>query len=205
MGAETTCTVTVKGRKSTATVRLETHLLQVRSTDLRLDIPFNAMTKVVARDGAVSIGYGAGTLTLALGESADKWADRILNPASRSAKIGVRPNWRVAVIGSVDVDFIDELRAAGATLTVGRVIKNADAVFVVISRPSDFERVAVAKSSIKPTGAVWLIRPQGSLDVPESAVMAAGKAVGLVDVKVVGFSATHSALKFVIPVKNRPG
>jgi hypothetical protein len=63
----------------------------------------------------------------------------------------------------------------------------------------------VAKSSIKPTGAVWLIRPQGSLDVPESAVMAAGKAVGLVDAKVVGFSATHSALKFVIPVKNRPG
>jgi hypothetical protein len=34
-------------------------------------------------------------------------------------------------------------------------------------------------------------------------VMAAGKAAGLVDVKVVGFSSTHTAQKFVIPLKNR--
>jgi hypothetical protein len=33
--------------------------------------------------------------------------------------------------------------------------------------------------------------------------MDAGKTAGLVDVKVVGFSSTHSALKFVIPVKDR--
>ena len=32
--------------------------------------------------------------------------------------------------------------------------------------------------------------------------MAAGKAAGLVDVKVVGFSPTHTAEKFVIPVAN---
>jgi len=33
--------------------------------------------------------------------------------------------------------------------------------------------------------------------------MDAGKSAGLVDVKVVGFSPTHSALKFVTPVKDR--
>ncbi len=36
------------------------------------------------------------------------------------------------------------------------------------------------------------------------AVMRAGRAAGLVDVKVVGFSATHTAQKFVIPVAARP-
>jgi hypothetical protein len=35
-------------------------------------------------------------------------------------------------------------------------------------------------------------------------VRAAASAAGLVDVKVAAFSATHSALKLVIPVKNRP-
>jgi hypothetical protein len=35
-------------------------------------------------------------------------------------------------------------------------------------------------------------------------VMAAGRTAGFVDVKVVAFSPTHSALKFVIPVKDRP-
>jgi hypothetical protein len=33
--------------------------------------------------------------------------------------------------------------------------------------------------------------------------MVAGKAAGLVDVKVVSFSATHTAEKFVIPIKDR--
>ena len=34
--------------------------------------------------------------------------------------------------------------------------------------------------------------------------MAAGKRAGLVDVKVVSYSDTHSAEKYVIPVANRP-
>jgi hypothetical protein len=36
------------------------------------------------------------------------------------------------------------------------------------------------------------------------AVMRAGQAAGLVDVKVVSFSATHTAEKFVIPLRARP-
>jgi hypothetical protein len=50
---------------------------------------------------------------------------------------------------------------------------------------------------------VWVIRPKGRPDISERAVMAAGKAAGLVDVKVVSFSPTHTAEKFVIPVKAR--
>jgi hypothetical protein len=43
------------------------------------------------------------------------------------------------------------------------------------------------------------IRPKGSPAISESEVMASGKDAGLVDVKVVSFSATHTAEKFVIP------
>jgi hypothetical protein len=51
---------------------------------------------------------------------------------------------------------------------------------------------------------LWVIRPKGRKEISEQSVMAAGKAAGLVDVKVVSFSPTHTAEKFVIPVKNRP-
>ena len=37
----------------------------------------------------------------------------------------------------------------------------------------------------------------------EAQAPAAGRAAGMVDVKVAGFSATHSALKFVIPKAQR--
>jgi hypothetical protein len=203
MGAETTCVVTFKGKKSTARVRLETNVLQIRAADLKLDVPFNTMKKVASRNGSLVIDQGRGPLTLALGKSAVKWAEKILHPPSRLTKIGALPAWRAAILGTIDNDFVDELRSAIASLSVGRTIKGADAIFVGLARPSDFERVAAAKSAIKADGAVWLIRPKGSADVTESAVMASGKAVGLVDVKVVAFSPTHSALKFVIPLKDR--
>src|SRR5206468_5635688 len=169
-----------------------------------LDVPFKAMKTVVARNGSLSIGCGSGVLSLALGAAAAKWADKILHPPSRLTKIGVRPEWRAVVLGQVDDDFIQELRDAVDTVAVARMLKEVDAVFVGVSRPSDFKRLARVKASLKPAGAVWLIRRKGSASVTEGAVMSAGKDAGLVDVKVIAFSATHSALKFVIPVKDRP-
>jgi hypothetical protein len=203
MGAETTCAVTFKDKTSAAKVRLETNVLQVRGRDLKLDVPFNTMKKVVAHGGILSFVHAGETLQVAVGAAADRWLDKILHPPSRLTKIGVRPEWRAAIVGHVESAFADELRAAVATLSVGRAVKEADAIFVGISRPSDFERVSIAKSLIKPSGAVWLIRQKGSGEITESAVMAAGRTAGLVDVKVVALSSTHSALKFVIPVKNR--
>src|SRR5262245_14812556 len=119
MGAETTCTVTLKGKTSTAKVRLETDVLQIRGTEVKLDVPFSAIKKVIARDGSLEIGHAAGSLALDLGKAADKWVVKILHPPSRLTKLGVRPNWRAAVVGAVERDFVDDLRAAVATLSVG--------------------------------------------------------------------------------------
>ena len=204
MGAETTCSVTFNGKPSIAKVRLETAVLQIRGSDLRLDVPFTAMKKIAAHGGVLTMVHAGKALRLALGPAAEKWLDKILHPPSRLAKIGVRPAWRTVVVGDVEKDFVEELRAAVDTVSVGRMLQAIDAIFVGVSRPSDFKRLASVKASIKPDGAVWLIRPKGSADVTEGAVMAAGKAAGFVDVKVVAFSPTHSALKFVIPVKDRP-
>jgi hypothetical protein len=203
MGAEATCIVTFKGKTAKARVRLETNVLQIRAGELNVDVPFNAMKGVRARDGSLLFRHDSGLVALALGKAAAKWVDKILHPPSRLTKIGVRPQWRTAVLGTVDKTFVNELRAATSSLSVGRTLKDADAIFIGVSDPADYERVSAAKSAIKPDGAVWLIRPKGSAGVTESAVIAAGRTAGLVDVKVVALSPTHSALKFVIPLKNR--
>ena len=59
------------------------------------------------------------------------------------------------------------------------------------------------RTSLKPNGALWVIRPKGRPEISEAAVRAAGRAAGLVDVKVVGFSPTHTAEKFVVPLAKR--
>jgi hypothetical protein len=50
---------------------------------------------------------------------------------------------------------------------------------------------------------IWTLRPKGSKDLTEQEMMRAGQTAGLVDVKVMSFSDTLTAEKFVIPVAKR--
>ncbi len=52
-------------------------------------------------------------------------------------------------------------------------------------------------------GAVCAIYPKGVKIVTEAGVMAEAKQVGLVDVKNVSFSETHSGLRLVVPLARR--
>lgn len=64
-----------------------------------------------------------------------------------------------------------------------------------------------ARSSMAPNGMVWVSWPKKSSgvasEIARGEVMAAGKSVGLVDVKVCAVDETWSGLKFVIPVDQR--
>jgi hypothetical protein len=204
MGAEADCAVRFKRRNVTGHARLETGTLQFRGGDLRLSIPFTEMSKVSARGGILSVVFPDGTAAFDLGDAAEKWAGRILNPPSRLAKIGATAAWRVSALGVTDEAFLQELEEMVATLSIGRAVKNCDAIFFEADKVGLLTRLEKLKASIKPNGAIWVIRPKGHPDISEQATMAAGKAAGLVDVKVVAFSATHTAEKFVIPVQARP-
>ena len=203
MGAEAKCVITIGRKTFSGKARLETTVLHLRSDDVKLDLPFADMKTVVADNGLLSIAHTDGMLALALGAVAERWAEKILNPPSRLAKLGVKPHWRASVVGPVETRFVDELKAAVGTLSVGRVLKDADAIFLGVARGADLDRLDGLKRSLKPNGALWIVRPKGHPEVTERGVMAAGKAAGLVDVKVVAFSSTHTAEKFVIPVKDR--
>jgi hypothetical protein len=56
---------------------------------------------------------------------------------------------------------------------------------------------------MKNAQALWVVYPKGKKDITEIDVISAGRKAGLKDVKVVGFSATHTALKFVLPIEKR--
>ena len=203
MGAEADCAVRFKGKSATGRARLETEVLQFRGGDLRLSIPFKEMSKVSARGGTLSVTFADGTASFDLGDAAAKWAGKILNPPSRLTKIGATPEWRVSALGITDESFLRELEQVVSTLSIGRAVKDSDAIFFEADKVGALTRLEKLKAALKPNGALWVIRPKGRPEISERATMAAGKAAGLVDVKVVAFSTTHTAEKFVIPVKAR--
>jgi len=204
MGAEATCTARFNRLTASGKAHLDTDVLQFRGGDLKLSIPFRQMSKVTARGGTLSVTFAEGTASFDLGAASPKWADKILHPPSRLQKIGVKPGWRASAIGVTDTAFLKELEAGIALLSIGRALKASDAIFYGVSREAELSRLEKLKASLKPDGALWIIRPKGRSEISQGATMAAGKAAGLVDVKVVGFSPTHTAEKFVIPVRLRP-
>jgi hypothetical protein len=203
VGSEALIAARFKGHIATGKARLETEVLYFRGGDLKLTIPYTQMSKVAARGGTLSVTFPGGTASLDLGAAAAKWADKILHPPSRLQKIGVKPEWRAAAIGVEDTAFLAELERAVALLSIGRVVKDADAIFFGVTREAQLSRLAALKTSLKPNGVLWIIRPKGRPEISEASTMAAGKLAGLVDVKVVGFSTTHTAEKFVIPLSLR--
>jgi hypothetical protein len=199
VGQEIACTASSDGRRAEGRAQLETDELLFRGEGLRLRIPYASVSAVRAADGVLELDHDGATSTFELGDRAAKWADRITNPKTVIDKLGVKPGQRVVLRG-MDVDgFAGDLAARGAEL----VETGADHLFVAVETQDDLAALGGLVPLIARNGAVWTVRRKGRKDLTESDVMAAGKAAGLVDVKVVRFSETHTAEKFLIPVADR--
>ena len=127
---------------------------------------------------------------------AANWADAILNPKGRLDKIGVKAGMRAAVIGVADETFTTELAGRGA-LPVDE-LSGLDLLFYAADSAGELARIGDLVPALADKGALWVVSKKGkAATVKDVEVMAAAKGVGLVDNKVVGFSDTLTALRFV--------
>ena len=117
-------------------------------------------------------------------------------------KLGVKPGSRVSLLGVADGWFRDLLEERRADVSTRRR-KNSDLLFVAIEEPEDLPKLAGLEPSMARNGAAWVVFPKGRKDLREADLIANGVAAGLVDNKVVRFSDTHTALRFVIPLARR--
>jgi hypothetical protein len=132
-----------------------------------------------------------------LGEKqAASWADAILHPKGRMQKIGVKPGMRAAVIGVADQTLSAELAATGAVPV--SELADLDLLFYAADSAAELARIGELVPALAERGALWVVSRKGkAATVKDVEVMAAAKAHGLVDNKVVGFSDTLTALRFV--------
>jgi len=199
MGNVRKATLHTGGRSYEGEALLETAEVIFRGPR-RVVIPFAQIQSIDVRDGRLTLD----DIVLDLGPDAAKWAEKIRNPKTVVQKLGIKPGQSVAVVHFDDDSFLADLEKAGAVVTTGKPKKNSDTIFYGASTRAELDRMATLKSSLAPNGALWIIRPKGVKTITEADVMAAGKAAGLVDVKVVKFSETHTAEKFVIRIVDRP-
>jgi hypothetical protein len=200
VGRRLACTARHAGRESAGRAELETDEVVFRG-DFRLVVPRAGIRRATAADGWLELEFDGGPASLELGADAERWAREITNPKTVVDKLGVKPGQLVALVGIADPDFERRLVERGAELVGDGVA--ADHLFAAVESADDLAALPGLVPRIARNGAVWTIRRKGRRDLTEADVMAAGKAAGLVDVKVVRFSDTHTAEKFVIPVGAR--
>lgn len=202
MGAEAKCTARFDGKAASGTALLETDALVFRGT-FRLSIPFRRMIRVEAHQGVLVVTVPEGVARFELGAKAQPWADRIRHPKGLLDKLGVMSAMRVALVGVNDASFVKQLTARAGAVTQGGPRSATDLIFLAVEDRNSLRRLRTLAGYLKPKGGIWVIAPRGSSQVPEADILAAGRAAGLVDVKVARFSATHTAHKFVIPRAQR--
>jgi len=198
MGQELLCKVRSGGKTASGKALLETSEIIVRG-DLRLKIPFASLKSVIARDGELHLRWPDGSAVLELGAQAEKWAYKILHPKSTAEKLGIKPGLAVSAIAMEDGKFVKHLRAQSKSFSDSRPVKDSDLIFFRATKAADLARVERLIPPLAGAGALWIVYPKGKQEITELNVLNAGRAAGLYDVKVVSFSATHTALKFVRP------
>jgi hypothetical protein len=127
-------------------------------------------------------------------------------------KLGVRPGTRVAIVGSLHDDDESteaaEFRAGLADRTSdvrdGPPGPDTDLVFLAADTTAELATLASLRPRIRQNGAIWVISRKGkAATIRDVEVIAAAREHGLVDIKVVSFSPTRTALRLVIPVALR--
>ncbi len=196
MGAEAQCAVTFNKQTSTGHALLETHELIFRG-DFRLKIDLTSITALDANAGKLKVRWPGGTATFDLGDKAEAWANKIRSPKGLLEKLGVKPGQRIVVLNAKDDGFVSQLRKLGASVST-RTVKDADAIFLGAETHAGLAGMRQLVAYIKRDGAVWTVTPKGKNGIKDIDIMGIAKAAGLVALKVVSFSDTHSANKFVI-------
>ena len=206
MGQERESTLRLGRGRIEGEALLETSEIIFRPVDgsKRLKFAFADIVKSVkAIDGELRFHTEEGPAVLELGPAAAKWAEKILHPKSRAEKLGVKSGMQVSLLGSFDAEFQKELAGATKNISKGKLATESELIFVAVESAKVLGDVAKVAKSVKGATGVWVVYPKGKKDITENDVIGAGRKTGLKDVKVVGFSPTHTALKFVLPLDKR--
>jgi hypothetical protein len=210
MGNEVKCVVRLGKKRAEGKALLETSELIFRGDaplktggKLRLQIPFTSIKSLEAVNGELRVTGPEGAVVFEVGEYASKWREKILHPKSRIEKLGVKRDARVSLLGEFDADFLLELAVLTDNLNAGAISDDAEWIFFAVPSKKELALVPKHAKRMKGSVALWIVYPKGQKEITETDVIAAGRRAGLKDVKVVGFSPTHTALKFVLPPADR--
>jgi hypothetical protein len=120
-------------------------------------------------------------------------------------KLGIRPGMRVAILDVEDPDIRPLIAERTTDLTEGWPEPETDIVLFGAESLDQLGALEALATRIRPNGGIWIVSRKGrARTIRDVDMIDAAKSAGLVDNKIAAFSATHTAMRVVIPVARRP-
>jgi hypothetical protein len=188
--------------KERAQVRahLDSFSLQL-SGGKKLTVPLADVRAAKAVGNDLKIESKSATFALTLGaKEAAAWAKKILNPPTLAAKLGIKPDKSVLIVGERLAE-IDEAVAKAAkidradALTAAKSKAAAIAILVLVPTTTE-KQIAAAAKVLGAATALWFVYRKGTKPNGDDIIMFARKS-GLKDTKVARISETHAGLRFI--------
>lgn len=138
-------------------------------------------------------------------------AERLARYAAKDVldKLGVRPGMAVRAAGAVDPALRARARAKAGRPFVGAGTPAEAVLYWPAEAAGLVTELRRLRAGILPAGAIWVISAKRGRErakrpyLPDTLLIPAGKAAGLVDNKVCSVSEIDSAMRFVIPRADR--
>jgi Protein of unknown function (DUF3052) len=124
-------------------------------------------------------------------------------------KLGIRPGMRVAIVGDLDADpeapvIRASIRERTTDVTNGRPQPDTDVVLLLVESTDELAILSELRLRIRQAGAIWVVSRKGkAATIRDIEVMSLARDHGLIDNKVVAFSAERTSIRLVIPVALR--
>ncbi len=201
MGYELNCPIDWHEERYTAKVLLETTEIICRG-ELKLKIKFEDIVSLSASQGQLTVQTANDVLVIHNGTHAEKWVNRIQNPKSTIEKLGIVSGMSVTILGEAPASFMADIARLDIPLIPFSEF-HSDITFLFVDAIGDLVTLSDIATSMKSSRPLWIVYPKGVLRIREVDVISAGRNAGLTDIKVVGFSESLTALKFVLPVSSR--
>jgi hypothetical protein len=203
MGNEVNGAMRTGNERRAGKILLETSEIIFRGLDHRLKIGFAEMLEVAAADGELRVKTKSGMTIFEVGAVAEKWREKILHPKTRAQKLGVKAGSKVRLVGEFSADFLKELKVSKSVILPEGDTSFPEITFLLVDAMRALAAIGKHAKKINGAEALWVVYAKGKKEITELDVISAGRRTGLKDVKVVGFSATHTALKFMVPLEKR--
>jgi hypothetical protein len=199
MGSEVDARLVHGKRRVPGRALFETDEILFRGTP-RVRVALRDVREARAEGDALVLRLADETVTLEIGaRHAARWAEKIRTPPTRLSKLGIGPGVKVALVGAFAESDTREVLGVATKATPGA----AGVTLLGAATKKELARVAALRGKMRHDAALWVVYPKGVTVIREADVIGAGRDAGLKDVKVVRFSETHTALKFVVPLAER--